>query len=90
MDDKIKALWANNKILFFLLIPLIALYFLRNWVISLLVDSGNKIISDTSKKNDELKSHEDAANAQADQIKADADKARNNTPVADEDWYKKK
>jgi hypothetical protein len=90
MDEKIKALWVNNRILFFLLLPLIAVYFLRNWIISLLVDSGNKLVSDTTKKSDALKQEETVANTQAEQIKAQADAAPATTPVADEDWNKKK
>lgn len=89
MDEKIKTLWANNKIFFFLLLPLIALWFARNFIISLLVDSGNKVVSDASRQSDGLKSEQDVANAKAEQLKEDADKARENTPKADEDWYKK-
>jgi len=89
MDEKIKSLWANNKIVFFLLIPLIALWFARNAIISLLVSSGNKVVGDATTKSDQLKQEETVANAKADQLKADADKARQDTPKADEDWNKK-
>lgn len=89
MDEKIKALWQNNKIVFFLLLIPIGLWFARNFIIDLLVDSGNKIVGETSDKSNQLKSEQDVANAKADQLKADADKARENTPKADEDWNKK-
>lgn len=89
MDAWIKNLWANNKIVFFLLIPLIALWFARNIIIGMLVDSGNKVVGDATAKSNELKTAEDIANAQANQIKADADAAAANKPAVGEDWNKK-
>lgn len=89
MDEKIKALWANNKIVFFLLIPLIALWFARNVLIDLLVSSGNKVVGDATQKSEALKSDQDVANAKADQIIKDADTAAKNKPAVDEDWDKK-
>lgn len=91
MDEKIKSLWQNNKILFFLLIPLIVLWFARNLIIELLVSSGNKIVGDTTAKSDVLKQDQTVADAQANQIKADADAAAaaaQKEPVG-EDWNKK-
>lgn len=89
MDQKIKDLWNNNKIVFFLLIPLILLWFFRNIIIGLLVDSGNKIVGDATQKSNELKSQQDVANAKADQIIADADKHAAEKPSVGEDWNKK-
>lgn len=88
MDEKIKALWANNKIVFFLILPLITLWFLRSIVIDLLVSSANKTMNDTTTKDESLRHDQDTANAQANQIKADADKARENKPNVGEDWNK--
>lgn len=91
MDEKIKGLWAKNKLFFFLLLPLIALYFARNWITDILVDSGNKVVGDATDKSNELKHAQDVANAQANQLKADADAAAaagKNKPVG-EDWNKK-
>lgn len=89
MDEKIKNLWQNNKIFFFILLPLIALWFARNIVIDLLVSSGNKAVGDASEKSDKLKSEQDVANTKADQIKADADKAADHREPVGEDWNKK-
>jgi hypothetical protein len=88
MDEKIKSLWQNNKILFFLLIPLILLWFGRNLLISLLVSSGNKVVGDSSKKSEELKQAETIANTKADQIIQDADQNAAKKPVVGEDWNK--
>lgn len=90
MDQKIKDLWNNNRIVFFLCIPLIALYFARNWLISLLVASGNKVVGDTTAQSDVLKQDEAVANTKADQIIADADKQAANKPAVDENWDQKK
>lgn len=89
MDEKIKTLWQNNKLTFFLILPIIAIWFCRNVLISLLVSSGNKVVGDATEKSDQLKQEETVANTKADQIKADADKARQAMPVAGEDWNSK-
>lgn len=88
LDEKIKNLWNNNKIVFFLLIPLIALWYFRNVIIDLLVSSGNKVVTDTTKKSDELKHDQTVANTKADQIIADADAAAAKKPLVGEDWNK--
>lgn len=88
MDKKIKTLWQNNKIVFFLLIPFIALWFARNVVIDLLVKSGNKVVGDATAQSEALKSTQDIANAKADQIIHDADQAAANKPVVGVDWNK--
>ena len=90
LDEKIKALWNNNKILFFLLLIPIGMWLARNFIIDLLVDSGNKVVGDATEKSNQLKSEQDVANAKADQIKdadsaAESDKSK---PVG-EDWHKK-
>ena len=91
MDEKIKSLWANNKIIFFLLIPLIALWFGRNLIIDLLVSNSNKTVGDTTGKSDSLKHDEIVANSQANQIKADADAqvTATKSDLVTEDWNKK-
>ncbi len=88
MNDKIKNLWNNNRLVFFLLIPFIALFFLRNILIDMLVSSGNKVVSDTSKKSDELKQESVVADTKANQIIEDADKARKDQPKVGQDWDK--
>lgn len=89
MDQKIKDLWNNNKLLFLLFIPFIALWFFRNLVISLLVTSGNKIVGDTTQKSEALKTQETVENTKANQIIQDADQAAANKPAVDENWNRK-
>lgn len=89
MDQKIKDLWNNNKVLFFLLIPLVAVWFGRNIIIDLLVSSSNKVVGDATGKSDKLTHESDAANAQANQIKAQADVTAAKKDPVTEDWNKK-
>lgn len=89
MDQWAKDLWAKNKLVFILLIPLILLAVFRNVIIDLLVKSGNRVVGDATAKSDELKTAEDIANAQANQIKADADAAAAKKDPVGEDWNKK-
>jgi hypothetical protein len=91
MDEKIKGLWSKNKLFFFLLLPLSALWFARNLIIDLLVSSGNKLVGDATEESNKLKSEQDIANAKADQIKADADAAAaaDKAEPVGEDWNKK-
>lgn len=90
MDQRIRDLWNSNKIVFFLLIPLIALYFARNWLIDLLVKNSNKTVSDTTAQSEALNLDETVANTKADQIVADADKQVADKPIVDEHWDQKK
>jgi len=84
-----KALWEKNKILFFILIPLILIVKFRDILISLIVSGGKKALEDAQKKDGELAATEVNANNQANKLVEDAKKlAENKTPV-DEDWYKK-
>ena len=88
MDEKIKNLWINNKVLFFILIPLIAVFFLRNIIIDLLISGGHKALDEAKKKSDELKNDSSVANTKANQIIEDANKASENKPKVTEDWNK--
>lgn len=91
LEDKVTDIWNNHKWLFVLVaIPLVILKF-RSVIIELLVKDSRKILDDTTKKDDVLKQQQTAATTKADQIIADADKARKdsqNEPVK-EDWNKK-
>jgi hypothetical protein len=94
MDEKIKNLWNNNKILFFLLIPLIALWIFKDVLFSLLASSARKTADEARKEDDKLKAQADELDKQAAITKAEADAAgkriadRKEEDV-DEDWHKK-
>lgn len=100
MDEKLKTLWesakteasnlwSKNKILFFLIIPLIILAIFRDVLIQLLVSSSKKILTETKAKDEDLKGQANSLNSQANQLIDDANKKSENKPTVDEDWYKK-
>jgi len=75
MDDWIKNLWKENKLVFFLLIPLILIIFFRDLIISLIVGNARKVANKAKAKDAELKAKADAANIEADKLKSQSDKA---------------
>jgi hypothetical protein len=100
MDEKIKALWAaavaklkevwnKNKILFFIIIPLILLAKFRDLIIDFLVASGKRLMDNARKQDQQLRNEANSANNQANQLIANADKKDDNKPLVDEDWHKK-
>jgi len=90
IEEKIKSLWENNKLLFLLLLPILALVMFRNVLIDILVSSGNKKVGEATLASDQLKQEATVANTQADQIIKDADHADATKPTADENWNTKK
>lgn len=88
MDSWIKKLWKNNKIAFFLLIPVILLVVFRNVVIDILVKDSRRIANETEDKDKELAEAIIKANTKADQIKDDANKLSVDKPPVNEDWHK--
>lgn len=88
MDSWIKDLWNKNKVLFFLLIPLVLLAFFRSTIIGLLIKDSRKIEADTENKNSALLKQETEANSKANQLVEDSKALSENKPKVDEDWYK--
>jgi hypothetical protein len=91
IENKLKDIWANNKLLLVLVaIPLLILKF-RSVIIDLLVKDSRKIVDETTKKDDALKTEQTVANTKADQIIVDANKAKkdSDSQTVNEDWNKK-
>lgn len=99
MDEKLKALWANNKVLFFILLPLTIFalvgLFLRDAVLSWLKGSVRETAEEAKKQDTQLTAQDQAAKeaaAAAQQQASDAQKRiddRKETDVPD-DWFKNK
>lgn len=92
MDNWIKNLWNNNKILFFVLLPLVLIVFFRDLIMELLIGSVRKEVRETKDKDAKLKAEQDAANKEAERLKAEADKIDKdieNGKDPDKDWHKK-
>lgn len=98
MDEKLKSLWANNRVLFFILLPLIIVVVLvftfRDLVLALLIGSARKVSDEAKKQDDQLKTQADTAKSQSDVAKAQADQIdktiqdRKEGDIS-EDWNKK-
>lgn len=91
MDEKIKSMWQNNKILFFLLIIPITLWFLKDIIMSMLVRNANSELQETKDKDKELAADIDSAKAQAQVLKASSDqKEAEIAKIKDDaDWNEK-
>ena len=88
MDQWAKDLWEKNKIVFFLLIPVILLIYFRSFFINLLLSDSRKIATEADQKDNQLSKEETQANSQSNQIIADANKLSDNKPPVTEDWNK--
>lgn len=90
MDKWLKGLWNNNKILFFILIPLVILVFFKDLILDLLIGNARKVANEAKKKDEELKNEEDKINNEANRIKTEADRIEDdiNKTEVDEDWHK--
>lgn len=89
MDEWAKNLWNNNKIVFFLAIPILLLVYFRSFVINLLLHDSRKLAADAEAKDKVLTQQATQANAQADQLVDDAQKLNQNKQEVTEDWNKK-
>ena len=99
MDEKIKNLWNNNRLLFWILFPLIAIVVLvftfRDLILALLIGSARKTSEEAKKQDQTLQNqiNEQEKQAALEQQKADdAQKRiddRKDSDISD-DWYKKK
>ena len=90
MDEKLKNLFEKNKIVFFLLLPLVLLIIFKDALFSLLVASSRKIFNDAKQKDEKLQKEEVELTAQADKLKAESDQIEKSIGKGsvDEDWNK--
>ena len=93
MDQWIKNLWNNNKIVFFLLIPVVLLVLFKNVIFAFLANSVKGEVKDAIKKDDELKSTQDNLVKESEKQKPLADAKEeeiknNDAETASADWHK--
>lgn len=92
LDEKLKELWKNNKLAFWLLVLPIGLcivaYKFRSVLIDLIASDGRKIAIETEQKDKDLATQQAAAAAQGQQLVQQAqDLGKDKKPVT-EDWNK--
>lgn len=92
LDEKLKDLWKNNKLAFWLLVLPIGLcivaYKFRSVIIDMLVSDSRKIAIETEQKDKELAAQQAAAAAQAAQLVQQAQDLGKDKPSVGEDWNK--
>ena len=93
LDEKLKTLWNNNRLTFFLVvIPLglaLLAYKFRSFLIDILVKDSRKIGIETEQKDKVLAQQQAAAQAQAQQLVQQAQDLSKDKPEISEDWNKK-
>jgi len=91
LEEKAKSLSSNKLWFLLLLLPVIILKY-RSIIIDLLIKDSNKIVNDTTKKDNVLASEQQAASVQADQILKDANdaKEKSDQETVTADWNVKK
>jgi len=92
VDSWIKNLWEKNKIIFFILLPLVLLVFFKDFILELLIGSARKMANKAKEKDSSLKAEEDKLNNDAEKHKTEADRLNDeieNGKDPDEDWHKK-
>lgn len=92
MDNFFSNLWKNNKILFFILIPLVVVWFFKDLILKLIVGVANKELQNAKEKDSSIKQEQDKANDAADAHKANSDKLEQDIGKIseDEEWHKKR
>ena len=87
-------LWEKNKILFWILLPLVIAAFVAKLFLDSNVDGAIEDVNNAQKKDGELGNEQAAANSAADVHKENADKIEdkintNNSSSGDENWHLK-
>lgn len=94
MDEKLKELWEKNKILFFLLIPVVLLILFKDIVLGFLIGSARRLVDKSKEKDAELDKQAALADAESERLKAEAKELDDKIKNRDEDdisanWHKK-
>jgi hypothetical protein len=92
MDNFISNLWKNNKIFFFILLPLVIIWFFKDLILKLIVGVSNKELDNANKADAKLQQEQNKINDQANVHKANADKLEDKIKniSEDEEWHKKR
>jgi hypothetical protein len=91
MDSFFSNLWNKNRVLFFILIPLVILWVLKDILLKSIVFLGNREFKKAVEKDKEIKSEQDRLNNQANDHKANSDRLEKEIEKIseDEEWHKK-
>lgn len=91
--DKFKSpigtLWDKHRVFLIIFGLAILIFKFREVIIDLLVSSARKTVNEAQEKDAKLKSEQDQANDQANQLRKEAEAISKTKPEVDEDWHKK-
>ena len=85
----VAAFWQTNKGIIVAVLTALAIFKFRDFLISLLVKSAKRLGQKAQEKDQVLAKEESDANTKAEELIVQAQKAKEETPQADENWYKK-
>lgn len=85
----LKNMWLQNRVLFWISAAIVLVIKYRDILISILVNSGKKIYTQSQQKSDELQKQEKDLNDQANALVDQAKNAPDSEKPVDPDWYKK-
>lgn len=85
----VAAFWQANKAILIGLVGVLAVFKFRDFLMNLLLNSAKRIGQQAQEKDKILAEQESNANTQAEQLITSAEKANEQTPQADENWFKK-
>lgn len=88
--NQVKELWAKYSIFFIIVGALLLVAKFGNVLMDLLAYFSKKDVEAATKKSDQLKSEEDAANKQANDLVKKANDLPNQEGPVDENWDRKK
>lgn len=83
-----KDIWNDNKTIFLVLLPIIAVIYGRNFLMSLIVSNAKKTFTNATQQDDKLAQQENTANTEANQLIQTANSLpAKELPLDDEHWY---
>lgn len=89
LNTPIKELWASNRVFLISAFVLILIVKFHDAIFDAIVSSSKKLLEDSTKKDQVLRTEETSANNQANQLVEQANKLDDNKTKVDDDWNKK-
>ena len=89
LKTPISELWEKNKLFLVCFIVLILIVKFHDAIFDAIVSSSKKLLEESTKKDQILKTEEKAANDQANKLVEQSKALDSNKPTVDDNWFKK-
>lgn len=89
LNMPVKSLWENYRVFLLIFGIIILIIKFRDVFAQILVFLAKRSLENTEKQDIQLKSEQNQANSQANELIKEANDLSNNKHKVDEDWYKK-